>query len=477
MPGASSADQQNRKQWRCECFTGKRKENKFTKPVGEHGLLSRWPKFLDLQVKLPDPGELAALVEMREMCPGKPATLEEIAAMCEETPYRTPFWKGQTPKTDIPERDLSPAEVEVINNTYLELNAAFLAKRQGQAAGEAIVDAEQNITKQNMKAQAMLAEVRRDINVGFSDLKGMVRKKRHAEEYWYIPAMDGTHYKHEPSYHHELGHLDATERFAKVAVLSKNTDGTWAYRCHTGIGVAPASAFQADPTCEGIQVTVNQGRNRGKTGVIAGEPKAPPGRELGGDTDVFKVLLDGGKQKSSFKRDQLAFQDDHDAPPEADMPSGPVALVKGGKGKARAKGAGAKGAKSQGATSKGRGKRAKQTPIAKACANNTGVADESTSPASPQELAAAQKTSAPGSDEERRKRAPQAGKRRVPDTDSESGARMSVAKKAALDEESVSTDNSDVEARAPPPPVLKTRRSPCLIAGVGAFCAPAIAVA
>ena len=175
----------------------------------------------------------------------------------------------------------------------------------------------------------------------------------------------------------------------------------------------------------------------GNNGVIVGKPTASPGTELGGDTDSFEVLIDGRKQKSTFTRKQLAFPDDRDAPPEAAMPSAPAARAKGGKGKAREK-----GAKSKAATSKGRGKRGKHAPIPKACANDIGVADESTSAASPLQLA--QKTSA-RSDEEGRKRAPQAGKRRVPDADV-SGARMSVAKKAASDEESVSTEDSDVEA-------------------------------
>ena len=121
-------DQVNRTQLRCECYSGKTKRSKYKDAVKEPGLLSRWPKFLDLQVKLPDPGETAALVEMRKMCPGQPATLEEIEAACKETPFHTPFWKGKMAITDIPERVLSPAEVEVINNKYLELNTAFLAK-------------------------------------------------------------------------------------------------------------------------------------------------------------------------------------------------------------------------------------------------------------------------------------------------------------------------------------------------------------
>ena len=107
MPGVSgdvNNDQVNRTQLRCECYSGKTKRSKYNDAVKEPGLLSRWPKFLGLQVKLPDPGETAALVEMRKMCPGQPATLEEI-----EAAFRTPFWKGKSSATDIPERVLSPA--------------------------------------------------------------------------------------------------------------------------------------------------------------------------------------------------------------------------------------------------------------------------------------------------------------------------------------------------------------------------------
>ena len=65
------------------------------------------------------------------MCPGKAATLEEIDEICRETPFHTPFWKGKTAQTDVPERILAPAEVEVINNTYLELNAPTSLRGRG----------------------------------------------------------------------------------------------------------------------------------------------------------------------------------------------------------------------------------------------------------------------------------------------------------------------------------------------------------
>ena len=90
-----------------ELYKGRSKDSKYKDEIKELGLLSRWPKFLDLQVKLPDPVEAAALVEMRKMCPGKPATLEEIKEISRETPFQTPFWKGNTTDTNIPERSLT----------------------------------------------------------------------------------------------------------------------------------------------------------------------------------------------------------------------------------------------------------------------------------------------------------------------------------------------------------------------------------
>ena len=100
MPGEVSHDQKMRAQWRIELYKGKSKDSKYKDDIKEPGLLSRWPKFMDLQVKLPDPGETVALVEMRKMCPGKPATLEEIEEICWETPFCIPFWKGQNFDTD-----------------------------------------------------------------------------------------------------------------------------------------------------------------------------------------------------------------------------------------------------------------------------------------------------------------------------------------------------------------------------------------
>ena len=86
--------------------------------------------------------------------------------------------------------------------------------------------------------------------------------------------------------------MDANERFDKVPIVNKNSDGTWAYRGKCGIGVAPASEFDANPECDGKKVMVSEGRNRGKTDMIVGEPKVGMGGELGSETDVFKRLLD-----------------------------------------------------------------------------------------------------------------------------------------------------------------------------------------
>ena len=61
---------------------------------------------------------------------------------------------------------------------------------------------------------------------------------------------------------------------------------------------------------------MSEGRNRGKTGVIVGDPKAALGTELGCDTDVFKVLLEGRRQKTTVTRKQFTFQDDIQLEPE-----------------------------------------------------------------------------------------------------------------------------------------------------------------
>ena len=99
MPKRATGAQKARARWRTELYKGKlrdSRDNKYKNEIKEPGLLRRWPMFLDLQVKLPDPGEAAALVEMRKMCPGKAATLEEIKVSCRQADFRTPYWKGKT---------------------------------------------------------------------------------------------------------------------------------------------------------------------------------------------------------------------------------------------------------------------------------------------------------------------------------------------------------------------------------------------
>ena len=153
MPTDMNNDQANRTKWRTELYKAKSHGSKYKDDIKEPGLLDRWPKFMDLQVKLPDPGETAALVGMRKMCPGQPATLEEIETVCQETPLHTPFWKGMTTDTDIPARPLEPAEVDVINRKYLELKAAFDAKRASQNPTESMMGAEDRLTAQAVAIQ------------------------------------------------------------------------------------------------------------------------------------------------------------------------------------------------------------------------------------------------------------------------------------------------------------------------------------
>ena len=73
MPGTGIQDQRDRKALRKECYLKKKRgtDAKFKEDMPEGMLLVKWPKFFNLQMKLPDPGEPVALVEMRKMCPGK----------------------------------------------------------------------------------------------------------------------------------------------------------------------------------------------------------------------------------------------------------------------------------------------------------------------------------------------------------------------------------------------------------------------
>ena len=88
-----TTEQGSRANLRKECSLKKKRSNdgKFKEDMSEHMVLQKWPKFLDLQVKLPDLGETAALVETRWMCPGNSATLEEIEESRREAHCRTPY--------------------------------------------------------------------------------------------------------------------------------------------------------------------------------------------------------------------------------------------------------------------------------------------------------------------------------------------------------------------------------------------------
>ena len=136
-------DQRTRANLRGECYLKKKRSNdgKFKGDLPNDLVLEKWLKFLDLQAKLPNPGETAALAEMRKMCPGQPATLQEIEEIRWETHFRTPYWKGKAADTDIPERVLSLAEVDVISCKYLELDVGFIARRRGRDADAAIAAA------------------------------------------------------------------------------------------------------------------------------------------------------------------------------------------------------------------------------------------------------------------------------------------------------------------------------------------------
>ena len=129
------------------------------------------------------------------------------------------------------------------------------------------------------------------MNAGLNEFKGIVKKKKHGEEFLFIRAVDGTHFKHESGYFHEVGHMDAAESFDKVSIVNKNSDSTWAYRGKYGIGVAPASEFEANPECDAKKATVSQARNRGKMGVAVSGPQVGLGVELEVPNPCAKCLL------------------------------------------------------------------------------------------------------------------------------------------------------------------------------------------
>ena len=126
---------------RKECYLTKSRgiDWKLNKDMSEALLVKKWPKFLQLEMELPKPTAAEVLANLRLMCPCAPATHEGIAAIVEqEGPFKTPEWIGPSNSHSMPSRDLSIAEVDVINKVYLDLKkylAAWSRKRHGM--GEA----------------------------------------------------------------------------------------------------------------------------------------------------------------------------------------------------------------------------------------------------------------------------------------------------------------------------------------------------
>ena len=149
MPARKENEQNYRAQWRKELYQARSRASKYKEKLEEPGLLSRWPKFLRLEVQLPKPTPTEVLANLRLMCPCEPATHEEIAAiMVANGPFKTPAWIGQSDETSIRSRDLSIPEVEVINTVYLELKEELLKKREQQALGRALGEVEANLAGQ-----------------------------------------------------------------------------------------------------------------------------------------------------------------------------------------------------------------------------------------------------------------------------------------------------------------------------------------
>ena len=63
MPGQMTQNSRDRKNLRKELYLKKKRgsDGKFKEDMPEGILLEKWPKFLDLQVKLPEPGETDTL--------------------------------------------------------------------------------------------------------------------------------------------------------------------------------------------------------------------------------------------------------------------------------------------------------------------------------------------------------------------------------------------------------------------------------
>ena len=189
-------ERKNANQLRKELYTAKDHSSKSREDLKEPGLLSRWPKFLQLEMKLPKPSPTEVLANMRLMCPCEPVTNEEIAAIIEEKgPFKTPEWQDQSETTRIPPRVLSIAEVEVINKVYLDLKDELRKKRQEQTVGQALGDIEHDLAAQASAAEErtskMLATVEERlcnmINKNHREIQGKLNvgfgKKVHPVDY------------------------------------------------------------------------------------------------------------------------------------------------------------------------------------------------------------------------------------------------------------------------------------------------------
>ena len=89
----------------------------------------------------------------------------------------------------------------------------------------------------------LMADFRKEVCAGLTEIKCMLRKKKNFEEHWFIRAAYGMHCKHESGYYHEIGHEDVEGRFAKVAIMNKKRrrnlgvqKQVW-YQCCSGVRV------------------------------------------------------------------------------------------------------------------------------------------------------------------------------------------------------------------------------------------------
>ena len=204
MPGGWTNDNTERQYLRKACYLKKKRgmDRKLKEDMPESMLLKKWPQLLDHQIKLPEPPNNVALDEMRKVCPGKPATLEEIEEISQETPFQTPFWKGNTTDTNIPERSLSPAEVNVINRKYLELKATFDAMRARQSTKDSVHRVEDVLVQLGMAHQKQVMDAVVQVQAGVETLTakvdlGLQKKggKKPEMIVAFLPCHDGDRFK------------------------------------------------------------------------------------------------------------------------------------------------------------------------------------------------------------------------------------------------------------------------------------------